>query len=123
MPSVSKQQLSSKQDFINPFYFDRQVSEQSFDMMSLIQKYDLLRRKREALIKLMKRNYSLTRLRSEMDEYFVEEDPLLILIGKVEARYERTGCSEVTEKSICTTHHKSFRLNLSDHKLRAASVN
>ena len=98
MPSPSEQQASSQQKIIIPFRRGRQ--EHSLDLVNLNQKYDQLRRKREELIRLLKGNYRLARVRSEVDAYFEEEDKLLHQLNSVEAKHGGTGCSEVTEKCI-----------------------
>ena len=122
MPSSSEQQAFSQQKIIIPFRRGRQ--EHSLDLVNLNQKYDQLRRKREELIRLLKGNYRLARVRSEVDAYFEEEDKLLNQLSKVESKHGGTGCSEVTEKCIDyrsrLTDHKCYILNLFDLKAAAS---
>ena len=87
MLSLSQKPLSFTQSFPIPFSSARKISEQSSNMVKLIKKYDQLRRKRRKLIRLLKRDYSFSRVRSGLDAYFKEEHQLLKIFDGAEAKY------------------------------------
>ena len=69
-------------------------------MVKLNQKYDQLRRKREELIRLITEDYCISQVNSGLDAHFGEEDELLNLFDRAEAKYSGSDGSEVTERCI-----------------------
>ena len=121
---MSKTRVSFTQNFPISVSSGLKMSDQSSKMVKLNQKYDQLRRKRENLIRLLKANYRLTRLRTDIDDFFAEEDLFINLFDKAEAEYGEIGCTKATKKRVNykkrLTDHKSYLLMLFGHKERSA---
>ena len=64
--------------------------------------------KSKELLRILKVNYGPTRLRNEMDANFKEGNKLVIF-NRVEAKYGRSGCFEVTRSALTTGNGQELK--------------